>query len=294
MKKCLVVGSLNMDYTVYLNGDFPVNGETCFGRNRFIQPGGKGENQAIALAKSKMCDVTMIGAIGNDSDGNIIKDTLIKYGVKPMLKVCEDVETGNATIVIDKNSENKIIIIEGSNGKLTSKDIDLKLFDEMDYLIIQNEISEEVNEFCIKEAKARNKIVIYNPAPYREIKEELYSYIDYFIPNEIELKMYTKLDDINESIDYLLSKGIKNVLVTLGTQGSLFKSKDKEIKVGCYKVNAIDTVAAGDTYVGYFTSSLASGYSIQESMDIASKASSITVSRKGSVISIPYKEEVFK
>ena len=105
---------------------------------------------------------------------------------------------------------------------------------------------------------------------------------------------YSNTSDINKGIEYLINKGIKNVLVTLGTKGSLFVNKENRFEVPCYKVEAIDTVAAGDTYVGYFVSSLASSYSILESMDIASKASSITVSRKGSVISIPNGEEVYE
>ena len=159
---------------------------------------------------------------------------------------------------------------------------------------MQNEIPSITNEFIFEKAYELNKIIVYNPAPYRELDEKYFKYITYFIPNEVELMKYSNTSDINKGIEYLINKGIKNVLVTLGTKGSLFVNKENRFEVPCYKVEAIDTVAAGDTYVGYFVSSLASSYSILESMDIASKASSITVSRKGSVISIPNGEEVYE
>lgn len=293
MKRVLVVGSVNMDYTVYTNS-FPLPGETIFGVSRFIQPGGKGENQAIAIAKSHKVICDFIGAIGNDSDGKAIQEVLKQNEVNAHLKVIDEAETGNATIVVNKESENEIIIISGANGLLELKDIDIELLKQADYLVLQNEISEKTNEFLMKKAKELGKIVVYNPAPYRPLKEELFSCLDYFIPNRIEFKNYSGTDDIEKGVKALLSKGVKNVLITLGTDGSVLYNKTETIKVDACKVKAIDTVAAGDTYVGYFVSSLASGYSVEESMKLASKASSITVTRKGSVVSIPKGEEVYE
>ena len=146
----------------------------------------------------------------------------------------------------------------------------------------------------LKKAKEFGKTVVYNPAPYRKLKEELFGYIDYFVPNKIEFKNASGEEDIEKGAAKLLSKGVKNVLVTLGTEGSLLINKKEQIRIQACKVKAIDTVAAGDTYVGYFVASLASGYSVKEAMEIASKASSITVSRKGSVVSIPLGEEVYE
>ena len=293
MKRVLVVGSVNMDYTVYTNS-FPLPGETIFGVSRFIQPGGKGENQAIAIAKSHKVICDFIGAVGNDSDGKAIQEVLKQNEVNAHLKVIDEAETGNATIVVNKESENEIIIISGANGLLELKDIDIELLKQADYLVLQNEISEKTNEFLMKKAKELGKIVVYNPAPYRPLKEELFSCLDYFIPNRIEFKNYSGTDDIEKGVKALLSKGVKSVLITLGTDGSVLYNKTETIKVDACKVKAIDTVAAGDTYVGYFVSSLASGYSVEESMKLASKASSIAVTRKGSVVSIPKGEEVYE
>ena len=293
MKRVLVVGSVNMDYTVYTEF-FPLAGETIFGVSRFVQPGGKGENQAIAISKSNKVICDFIGAIGNDSDGKAIQEVLKSNGVNAHLKVIENIETGNATIFVNKESENQIVIIAGANGLLSPEDISISLIEQCDYLVLQNEISEKTNEFLMKKAKELGKVVVYNPAPFRKLNESLFEYIDYFTPNRIEFQNFTGTDDLKKGADFLLSKGVKNVLVTLGIEGSVLFNKTEEIKVPACKVKAIDTVAAGDTYVGYLVASLASGYSIKDSMNFASKASAITVSRKGSVISIPKGEEVFK
>ena len=292
MKTILVVGSLNMDYTIYVN-DFPKEGETLFGNNRFIQPGGKGANQAVAIAKSGLVNTLMIGAIGNDKDGEEVKNIVSSFGVDVKL-IKKDVETGNATIVVDKNSENKIIIIGGANTSLAIDDIDVSLIEKADYIVLQNEINQAVNDFVINKAYELNKTIIYNPAPYRNIDDDILKKITYFIPNEIELEKYSNMNNIDDGVSYLLNKGIKNVLVTLGTKGSLLKNKNESIKVDAFKVDAIDTVAAGDTFVGYFVSALASGKSEKEAMLLASKASSITVSRKGSLVSIPTLKEIYE
>ena len=292
MKTILVVGSLNMDYTIYVN-DFPKEGETLFGNNRFIQPGGKGANQAVAIAKSGLVNTLMIGAIGNDKDGEEVKNIVSSFGVDVKL-IKKDVETGNATIVVDKNSENKIIIIGGANTSLSIDDIDVSLIEKADYIVLQNEINQAVNDFVINKAYELNKTIIYNPAPYRNIDGDILKKITYFIPNEIELEKYSNMNNADDGISYLLNKGIKNVLVTLGTKGSLLINKNELIKVDAFKVDAIDTVAAGDTFVGYFVSALASGKSEKEAMILASKASSITVSRKGSLVSIPTLKEIYE
>ena len=293
MKKVLVVGSVNMDYTVYTDS-FPLPGETIFGSSRFIQPGGKGENQAVAIAKSNKVVCDFIGAIGNDSDGKAIQEVLKTNGVNAHLKIIDGAETGNATIVVNKESENEIIIIAGANGLLRAEDIDLKLIEQADFVVLQNEIPEKTNEFIMKKAKEFGKIVVYNPAPYRKFNEELFGSIDYFTPNRIEFKNFTGTNNLKEGVNKLLLQGVKNVIVTLGTDGSVLFNKTEEIKVPACKVKAIDTVAAGDTYIGYFVASLAAGFSTKEAMEYASKASSITVSRKGSVVSIPKGDEVYE
>lgn len=281
-----------MDYTVYVDS-FPLEGETIVGSSRFIQPGGKGENQAVALAKSNKVICNFIGGIGKDSDGEQIKQVLNKYNVNAHLKEFDNIETGNATITVDSKSENKIIIIKGANGALTIDDIDVSFIEEADYVVLQNEIPDEVNIFVMKKAHELGKVVVYNPAPYRQFDEKYFQFVDYFIPNMGELTNYSGISNPLEGAKIMLNKGVKNVLVTLGVYGSMLINNEGVISAEAYKVHAIDTVAAGDTYVGYFVASLASGFSVSEAMNYASKASSITVQRKGSVVSIPFGKEVF-
>ena len=184
------------------------------------------------------------------------------------------------------------MIIAGANALLLPEDISTDLLNEYDYIILQNEIPEVTNEYVIKEGHRLGKTIIYNPAPYREFSASLYPCIDYLVVNEVELERYSGTDSIEEGIASLLSKGVKNLLVTLGSKGSMFINNDERIVVPANKVKAVDTVGAGDTYVGYFTSALARGDNIKDAMEIASKASSITVTRKGSIISIPFGEEL--
>lgn len=290
MKTVLVIGSLNMDYTIYVD-NFPKEGETILGNARFIQPGGKGANQAAAIAKSGLVKCVFLGARGNDSDGDIVEKTLSEIGVNSKLKISEK-STGNATILVDKSSENKIIIIPGANHDLEPKDIDIKLIEESDFVVLQNEIKEETNSFVMKKAKELGKVVIYNPAPFRKLTENVFEYVDYFMPNKIELSQYSNKSSVEEGAKEMLKLGVKNLIVTLGTEGSILFNNKEKIVVNAYKVRAIDTVAAGDTYVGYFVSALASGNNVMTSMKIASKASSITVTRKGSLVSIPIGSEI--
>lgn len=292
MKKILVVGSINMDTTIYVE-NFPKDGETIFGNSRFVQPGGKGANQACAISKSGIAKCLFAGAVGRDDDGRAALSILKEHNVDTSNIKTANSETGNATIVVDQKSENKIIIIRGANFELSINDIPDDLISSVDFVVLQNEIPEEVNEHVIKTAHKFKKVIIYNPAPYRKINQKLYQYIDYFIPNKIELSQYSGIDNVEEGAKKLLNLGVKNMIVTLGTEGSMFINKDEHYKVDAFKVKAIDTVAAGDTFVGYFAASLASGYDIRTAMTIASKASSITVTRKGSIISIPNGDEVF-
>ncbi len=293
MKKALVVGSMNMDYSIYCSY-FPKEGETMYGKNRFIQPGGKGANQTAAIAKSSLVDVSFLSSRGEDNDGLTIEKTLIDLGVKPLFKVNKDVPTGNATIIIDDKGENKIIIIAGANGELKPIDVKEEYLKDTDLVVLQNEIPSETNEYVINKCHELGKVIVYNPAPFREINNDLLAKIDYFIVNKVELSQYSKEDDLEKGINKMMKLGVKNLLITLGKEGSLLINNKGRIKVNAFKVNVVDTVAAGDTYVGYFVSSIMSGKDLKDSMEIASYASALTVTKKGSIVSIPYGKEVFK
>lgn len=290
MKKVIVIGSSNMDYTIYVD-KMPLDGETINGKSRYIQPGGKGSNQAVALKKAG-ADVCLFTSLGADQDGKSIIDVYNSLELKHKIKESKQ-ETGNATIIVDKNSENRIIVIPGANKDILPSDISSDLIDGYDIIVLQNEILEETNNFILK--NYGNRTIVYNPSPCRSIDEKLFKYISYFIINERELDFYGKGSSVNEKAQYLLSKGIKNILVTIGSKGSLlFKENGQIIEASAYKVSSVDTVAAGDTYLGYFVYGLSINLSDKEAMKLASKASAIAVTKLGAIASIPYLEEVNK
>ena len=289
MKKVLVIGSTNMDYCVYVD-NMPKDGQTINGFLRIVQPGGKGSNQAIALFKAGS-DVKFFSSVNkNDNDGQTIEKLYNDIGISYCLKK-SDKETGNATIIVDKNSENRIIVVKGANDDIFPKDISKEMLDDCDMIVLQNEIPLKTNEFIMK--NYYKKEIVFNPAPAIEIKEEYFKYITYFIVNETELSFYGKGNSLEEQAKYLLSKGIKNVLVTVGKEGSyLFKQTGQIIKANAFKVNSVDTVAAGDTYLGYFIYAKSVNIDDKEAMVLASKASAIAVTKKGAVCSIPTLDEV--
>lgn len=290
MSKVLVVGSANMDTTIYTE-KFPCEGETIFAQSKFIQPGGKGANQAAAAGKSGLTNVEFLCALGNDAEGKEIYSSLKECGVNIAIKQSLE-NTGSAFICVNSTSQNEIIIHHGANFDLLPDDLDEKLFVDADIVVLQNEIPQETNEKAIEFAHKYGCMVIYNPAPFRPIKTDLFKLIDIFNVNEVELKQYTNEGNIFMGIKKLHKLGVDKLLITLGKDGSMFSDKGKQISVESIKVKAIDTVAAGDTYVGYFAAALAAGYSEEKAMKIATKASSICVTKKGSLKSIPLGKEV--
>ena len=218
--KILVVGSINMDLTTYVD-KLPLQGETKFG-NSFIQcPGGKGANQAVASSLAGG-DVTMLGAIGNDANGISLKNILENKGVKLKLKVDEKVTTGCASILIEEElHDNRIIVVPGANFSLTKEVIDenIDLIKETDIVISQLEIPLKTVEYLGEICKKYQKIFILNPAPGTKLPESLLKNVTYLTPNETELKLITGEEDIETSIESLLSLGVEKVLVTLGKSG---------------------------------------------------------------------------
>lgn len=297
MKKIIVIGSVNIDLT--LNVDhFPKTGETIAALSSFKCLGGKGANQVIAVSRSGL-DHTFLCSICSDANGRSIKSYLESYGVNAFYLESQK-PTGTAYIEVDKTGQNRIILDSGSNFDFNcEKVISFMNGRDFDILLLQLEIPLDVVTSSIREAKRQNKTVILNPAPYKKISEDLYPMIDYFTPNEVELASYTgkelvSIEDYKDACLLLISKGIKNIVCTLGSRGALFVNNNECYLVKGLKVNAIDTVAAGDCFNGYLLYGLCNSYSITDSIRIANVASGIAVTRKGSSTSIPYKEEVME
>ena len=291
-KKILVVGSISIDNTIFTK-QLPSAGTTTVADSYFQNIGGKGANQACA-SLFLGGDVSFIGAIGKDHNGDLVESFLKEQGLNARLKR-SDKPTGIAFIILEEETaENRILIVQGANTDLTKQDIDknLDLFTEGDILLTQFENDMETVSYVIKKAYEKHMLVVVNPAPIKELKEEYYQYIDYLVPNEHELETLSQKTDILLAAKELLSRGAKNVIVTLGEKGSVLINKDEYIKVEPHKVDAVDTTAAGDSYLGALVSKLSEGKSIKEAMEFASLCSSKTVTKKGAIVSLPHLDEL--
>lgn len=297
MKKgILVIGSLNMDLSIDL-AKMPVTGETILGRGIAYKAGGKGANQACAAGKLGG-RVRMLGCVGQDEFGQKLVKSLSESGVETdYIKESRDLPTGTAVIYVDDNGDNSIVVIPGAN---MACDIEyLKEQDEQfhwcDYVVLQMEIPYEAVWYSVKRAKELGKMVILNPAPAPdEIPEEILSLVDYLTPNETEIIALNgkSKDDIREGAEKLLSRGVSNVIATLGDRGALLVKRYGETFYPARKVVSVDTTAAGDCFNGAMVAALAEGQSEAEAILFANIASSIAVTRKGAQESLPIREEV--
>lgn len=292
MKKILVIGSISIDNVTYTNV-LPQPGMTVYGESFLSNIGGKGANQACAI-RFLDGDVEFYGSIGNDANGERVQKYLKEVGLTANLKISK-YSTGVATIIIDnQTAENRIVIVPGSNMDLNKEDIDKIDFSKFDILLLQLENS--INSICyaIKKAKENGLTVVLNPAPFHEVPKEVFGDIDYFIPNEHELEQFTPdcTGNYEDRANQLIKYGIKRIIVTLGEKGSLYVDEKQSFLVSPYKVNAIDTTGAGDSYCGAFVTAVAEGKSLKDAMDFASKVSSLTVTKKGAIASLPKRSEI--
>lgn len=319
MKKIIVIGSLNMD-TVIEIPQRPQGGETISGKSFTQVPGGKGANQAYAAGKLGG-DVRMIGAVADDAPGIALKENLEQVDVDTAgIAVIPGATTGQAFITVDDTGENSIIIIAGTNAAVTKEMIDknVSYIEESDIVIMQFEIPLDTVEYVKELAVKLGKIVIVDPAPaVPNLPDSFWKDIDYIKPNETELEIltgrkhtlsrsassegacikgcpdgYSNLDEVKEGARLMLAKGVKNVLVTLGGDGCLFVTADKEEYFKANKVKAVDTTAAGDSFTAAFALALSKGENCSDSIRFGQKVSGIAVTRKGAQTSIPTLEEV--
>ena len=296
MSKIYVVGSINMDLVInaYV---MPENGMTVTGGGFMTNPGGKGANQAVAIAKSGG-DVRMVGCVGSEF-GIQLLDTLQGYGVDvSSVDKLTDVSSGIAVIVVSEG-DNRIILDAGANARVDGRLINLALEKaaERDYLVTQLEIPTSSVIAALEAGKERGMITVLNPAPAKALPDEVWANIDYFIPNQSETEFYTgiypdSMDKAEQAAKILRGKGVKNVVITLGSLGAVAFTNDEVIKADSFKVEAVDTTAAGDTFVGAMLVALSEGNSLKYAMTYANKASSITVLRRGAQQSIPYRSEI--
>lgn len=299
-KGILIVGSLNMDIVVEMT-KMPELGETVMGKHLSYIPGGKGANQACAAGKLGG-HVTMLGCVGNDNFGTrqiqLLKESHVCMGY---VDVRQEEPTGTAVIYVDGTGANSIVVIPGANACCDIqylKEHD-ELFQNCSYAMFQMEIPKEAVYYGIARAKELGKTTILNPAPAPEaLPEDIWEKIDFFTPNETELAKLAGLKEMDErsirrGARKILAKGVKQVLVTMGSKGVLWVNDKTEQIFPARKVEAVDTTAAGDCFNGAFVTALQQGYSIEDAITFANLASSIVVTRKGAQSSIPERDEVY-
>uniref|UniRef100_UPI003F4C71B6 ribokinase n=1 Tax=Brachyspira catarrhinii TaxID=2528966 RepID=UPI003F4C71B6 len=283
-KKILIIGSINKDLVVTAPR-FPKEGETILGSNFYTGNGGKGANQACAIGKLGG-DVSILGAVGDDSFGKDLCDALISNNVNTdNLIIKNNVSAGIAVITVTNYGANNIIVAQGANALITKDDIKEELISLYDIIVMQLEIPLEIAEYAAYIAKKLGKTVVLNPSPAVKLSRNFLSYVDILIPNETEI-------DIIGGIDYAFECGVKNIILTLGANGCDFINKEERKHFDAYKVDVIDTTAAGDSFLGGVVRMIADNKSIEEAIIFATKVSNITVTRKGAIDSIPTYEEV--
>lgn len=296
--KVVVVGSLNMDLVTRASR-LPRAGETLIGQTFSTVPGGKGANQAVASARLG-ADVAMIGCVGSDAYGTQLRDALRVEGIDCQAVSTVDGSSGVALIVVDDSSQNAIVIVAGSNGELTPAS--LQAFDAVlqaaDVVVCQLEVPMDTVGFTLKRGRELGKTVILNPAPASEpLPAEWYASIDYLIPNESEATALSgitvdSLDSAKLAATQLIKAGAGKVIITLGSQGALFTDGQTFEHLLAPKVKAVDTTAAGDTFVGGFAAALAGGKSEAEAIRFGQVAAALSVTRAGAQPSIPTLHDV--
>ncbi|MEI8114238.1 MAG: ribokinase [Bacteroidia bacterium] len=297
-KKIVVVGSCNTDMVIKADR-LPVPGETILGGTFFMNPGGKGANQAVAAARMGG-NVTLISKTGNDVFG---KQSMMLYAAENIKTdyIFSDSKhpSGVAMITVDSNGENCIVVASGANAYLTPADIDTAIseIESSDLILMQLEIPIETVEYVAELATKKGIKVILNPAPARALSNDLLKHLYIIIPNKSEAEILSgiKVSDIEsakQAADIISAKGVDIVVITLGSQGALIKEYTEYHFVEALKVDAVDTTAAGDTFCGTVCVGLSEGKSILDSVKMAARSAALTVTRMGAQASLPYRSEL--
>lgn len=303
MNRVCVVGSMNLDIVLNVK-NLPKKGETFFVDTIEKIPGGKGANQAVA-ARRLGCEVHMISQIGDDDNGELLYSCLEKDGIHTKYVFRDKTQpTGTAIITVDENGDNTIAVISGANMTLKTESIEKakELIESCNIAIAQFETPMDVTKEVFQIAKNNNAITILNPAPASKMNEDLLKVTDIIVPNETEVMELTglevsDLESAKKAAEIFFDQGVHFVIITLGEKGAALVSREKAELIKAYKVDAIDTTAAGDSFIGGVASRLSQTKQldyevIKKAVCFGNKVSSITVTKKGAQISLPSLEEV--
>lgn len=298
MKKIIVIGSSNIDMVVRTS-HLPAPLPPWFIKNsppRMVSPGA---NQAVAV-KRLGGNLIFVAKLGNDILGQQSVDYFKKEGIDTKyITLDENSASGVALISVDDHAENSIVVASGANMLLNEQDVDkvVKEMCEGDILLMQLEIPIQTVEYAARRAFEKGVKVVLNPAPARSLPKELLRYLFMITPNRIEAEMLTGIKIVNDADAERVAKeisamGVQNIIVTLGSKGCLVREGDTSYCVDAFKVEPVDTTAAGDTFNGALCVGLAEGMNLRQAAVMASKASSVAVTRMGAQSSIPHRKEL--
>ena len=297
-KKIVVLGSTNTDMVI-TGKKIPVPGETVSGGRFLMNPGGKGANQAVAVARlsAKKGACVFIAKVGDDLFGRETATRLRRDGIVSRLVVDKKEASGTALILVDSKGQNVISVALGANGTLSPKDVSpfKKDIEGAAALVMQLETPLDTVEWAAKVAHDAGVSVILNPAPARKLPKTLYPLVDWITPNETEAELLTGVKVVDaasaaKAVGVLKKRGVGHVVITMGSKGAYCGDCNKVYP--CRKVKAVDCVAAGDTFNGAFAVALAEGKTCAEAIAFAQKASAISVTRPGAQSSVPFRREI--
>ena len=296
-KKIVVIGSSNTDMTVKTLS-LPRPGETLLGGEFKMGPGGKGANQAVAAARMGG-DVSFVCKVGSDMFGDSAVRCYEKDGIDTSRILRSTKPSGVALIMVDDKGENCISVASGANADFTEADIDsvADIIKEAEMLVLQLEISVPCVLKAARIAAEAGVKVLLNPAPACELPEELFKYVYLMTPNQTESEFYTGIHVDDEAsaaraAEALRAMGVGNVLMTMGSKGSMAFTAEGEFFTPACKVEAVDATAAGDTFCGALAVALVEGKNLKEAAAFATAASALTVQKIGAQESIPYRNEI--
>jgi len=296
--KLVVLGSINADHILNLES-FPKPGETLTGSHYQVAFGGKGANQAVAAGRSG-ADIAFIACVGDDDTGRRVCTQLAsdKIDITPVATIADE-STGVALIFVNAEGENVIGISAGANSALTPERVNVQhdLIAQASALLMQLESPVESVLAAAKIAKQNNTSVILNPAPARTLSDELLGLVDIITPNETEAEKLTGVkvesdDDAAQAAQRLHDKGINTVIITLGSRGVWASRDGKGQRVPGFKVETVDTIAAGDTFNGALVTALLEGKALSDAIRFAHAAAAIAVTRRGAQPSVPWRHEI--
>ena len=294
-----VVGSFNLDLFIEVPR-FPAPGEAIHGKNFRRAPGGKGANQACAVARLGE-SAAMIGAVGQDAFGDEMIANLVALGVdvRGVVRRAE-VASGTAMIVLDATGQNQIVVANGANDTLTAADVQrhADVFQKSRAVIAQLETTAAATEAALRLAREVGALAVLNPAPFSPVADEVLALCDWIIPNEGEASKLSGIE-VNDLATAAAAarkiqtrSGHARVAVTLGAEGVWLDTPEFTGHVPGFRVQAVDTVGAGDTFIGAFVARLVAGASARDAAQFACAAAAIAVTRRGAQSSVPTRAEV--